>query len=137
MAYLIGVDLGTSGTKTALFDEGGRRVASRTIEYPLSQPRNGWAEQDPRDWWRAACETIRSVIAESGVDAGEIKGVGLSGQMHGLVMLDAAGEVLRPAILWCDGRTGAECRDITEKVGAHGFHGGEDTLGPQERAGNL
>ncbi len=110
MAYLIGVDLGTSGTKTALFDEGGRRVASRTIEYPLSQPRNGWAEQDPRDWWRAACETIRSVIAESGVDAGEIKGVGLSGQMHGLVMLDAAGEVLRPAILWCDGRTGAECR---------------------------
>ena len=104
MAYLIGVDLGTSGTKTALFDEGGRRVASRTIEYPLSQPRNGWAEQDPRDWWRAACETIRSVIAESGVDAGEIKGVGLSGQMHGLVMLDAAGEVLRPAILWCDGR---------------------------------
>lgn len=118
MAYLIGVDLGTSGTKTALFDEGGRRVASRTIEYPLSQPRNGWAEQDPRDWWRAACETIRSVIAESGVDAGEIKGVGLSGQMHGLVMLDAAGEVLRPAILWCDGRTGAECREITEKVGA-------------------
>lgn len=117
MAYLIGVDLGTSGTKTALFDERGRRIASRTVEYPLSQPKNGWAEQEPEHWWKAACETIRAVIAESGVDAGAIKGVGLSGQMHGLVMLDAAGRVLRPAILWCDGRTGEECREITERVG--------------------
>lgn len=117
MAYLIGVDLGTSGTKTALFDERGRRIASRTVEYPLSQPKNGWAEQEPEHWWKAACETIRAVIAESGVDAGAIKGVGLSGQMHGLVMLDAAGQVLRPAILWCDGRTGEECREITERVG--------------------
>lgn len=91
MAYLIGVDLGTSGTKTALFDERGRRIASRTVEYPLSQPKNGLAEQEPEHWWKAACETIRAVIAESGVDAGAIKGVGLSGQMHGLVMLDAAG----------------------------------------------
>lgn len=117
MAYLIGVDLGTSGTKTALFDERGRRIASRTVEYPLSQPKNGWAEQEPEHWWKAASETIRAVIAESGVDAGAIKGVGLSGQMHGLVMLDAAGQVLRPAILWCDGRTGEECREITERVG--------------------
>lgn len=117
MAYLIGVDLGTSGTKTALFDERGRRIASRTVEYPLSQPKNGWAEQEPEHWWKAACETIRAVIAESGVDADAIKGVGLSGQMHGLVMLDAAGQVLRPAILWCDGRTGEECREITERVG--------------------
>lgn len=117
MAYLMGVDLGTSGTKTALFDERGRRIASRTVEYQLSQPKNGWAEQEPEHWWKAACETIRAVIAESGVDAGAIKGVGLSGQMHGLVMLDAAGQVLRPAILWCDGRTGEECREITERVG--------------------
>jgi xylulokinase len=117
MAYLMGVDLGTSGTKTALFDEQGRCVASCTVGYPLSQPKNGWAEQRPEDWWEAAKETIVAVLAKSGVTADEIKGVGLSGQMHGLVMLDAEGKVLRPAILWCDGRTGAECEEITQRVG--------------------
>ncbi len=117
MKYLIGIDLGTSGTKTVLFDTNGRAVASKTVEYPLSQPQNGWAEQDPEDWWRAACAGLQSVLTESGVSAAEISGVGLSGQMHGLVLLDGAGAVLRPAILWCDGRTGEECREITETIG--------------------
>ena len=117
MAYLIGVDLGTSGTKTALFDQEGRTIASCTRTYPLSQPQNGWAEQEPEEWWQAARETIRGVLEQSGVSPEEVKGVGLSGQMHGLVMLDGEGRVLRPSILWCDGRTGRECGEITERVG--------------------
>lgn len=117
MEYLIGIDLGTSGTKTVLFDTEGRAVASKTVEYPMSQPKNGWAEQEPRDWWRAVCETARFVLTQSGTDAKSVRGVGISGQMHGLVLLDKDGEVLRPAILWCDGRTGEECREITETVG--------------------
>ncbi|MDR2903289.1 MAG: xylulokinase [Clostridiales bacterium] len=118
MAYLIGIDLGTSGTKTALFNETGAVVASKTIEYPMAQPQNGWAEQDPADWKNAALESMRAVIAESGADAAEIKGIGISGQMHGLVMLDGGNNVIRPAILWCDQRTARECKEITDKVGA-------------------
>lgn len=118
MKYLIGVDLGTSGTKTVLFDQAGTVISSATAEYPLYQPENGWAEQAPEDWWDAAVTTIGSVVRESGIDAKEIAGVGLSGQMHGLVMLDEAGAVLRKAILWCDGRTGEECAEITRRVGA-------------------
>ncbi len=117
MDYLLGIDVGTSGTKTALFDPSGGVMASQTVEYPLSQPQNGWAEQDPRDWWWAAVQGIRAVLAQSGADPEEIRGIGLSGQMHSLVMLDEAGEVLRPAILWCDGRTGQECQDIYDAVG--------------------
>ncbi|MDD6032479.1 MAG: xylulokinase, partial [Oscillospiraceae bacterium] len=118
MAYYIGVDLGTSGTKTVLFDREGRVVASATEEYPLYQPRNGYAEQNPEDWWHAAYTTMASVMEKSGVCREEVKGVGLSGQMHGLVMLDETGSVIRPAIIWCDQRTAAECAEITERVGA-------------------
>lgn len=118
MAYLIGVDLGTSGTKTVLFAEDGTVAASCTIEYPLYQPQNGWAEQDPLDWWNAVCGTTKAVIAKAGISASEIKGVGLSGQMHGLVMLDKSGNVLRKSIIWCDQRTAKECEEITQKVGA-------------------
>lgn len=118
MAYLIGVDLGTSGTKTVLFAEDGSVVASCTIEYPLYQLQNGWAEQDPLDWWNAVCGTTKAVIAKAGISASEIKGVGLSGQMHGLVMLDKSGNVLRKSIIWCDQRTAKECDEITQKVGA-------------------
>lgn len=118
MAYLIGVDLGTSGTKTVLFAEDGTVAASCTIEYPLYQPQNGWAEQNPLDWWNAVCGTTKAVIAKAGISASEIKGVGLSGQMHGLVMLDKSGNVLRKSIIWCDQRTAKECEEITQKVGA-------------------
>jgi xylulokinase len=118
MAYLIGVDLGTSGTKTVLFDENGTVIASKTIEYPLYTPHNGWAEQDPNDWWHAACGGMKSVMEQSGIKAHDVKGIGISGQMHGLVMLDKAGNVLRKSIIWCDQRTAKECVEITEKVGA-------------------
>ncbi len=115
--YLIGIDLGTSGTKTVLFDQNGAAIASAAVEYPLYQPKNGWAEQEPSDWWQAAAATVRRVIDESGVAPEAIKGVGLSGQMHGLVMLDEAGEPLRRSIIWCDGRTSQECEEITALVG--------------------
>ena len=90
MTYLLGVDLGTSGTKTVLFDAEGREVSSQSVEYPLYQPQNGWAEQDPRDWWNAAVSTIRGVLEKSGVNPGDVKGLGISGQMHGLVLLDVS-----------------------------------------------
>jgi len=117
MATLLGIDIGTSGTKTVLFDLEGNTIASSTFEYPLSQPKNGWAEQEPIDWWNAVCRGILDVINKSGISAAEIKGIGLSGQMHGLVMLDKNDKVLRPSIIWCDQRTSAECIEITKKVG--------------------
>ena len=117
MNYLLGIDIGTSGTKTVLFNEAGHGVASYTGEYPMAQPKNGWAEQDPADWWKAVVDGIRAVLAKSGIDAGEIRGIGLSGQMHSLVLLDEKGEVLRPSILWCDQRTAVECEEIHALMG--------------------
>ncbi len=118
MQYLLGIDLGTSGTKTVLFRQDGEIIASASAEYPLYQPHNGWAEQSPEDWWDAAQKTIRTVLGQSGVAPDAIVGLGISGQMHGLVMLDARGEVLRRSIIWADQRTGAECEEITRRVGA-------------------
>ena len=117
MAYLLGIDIGTSGTKTVLFQQDGKPVASHISDYLMDQPFNGWAEQNPDDWWQAVVAGIRGVLQQSGVTADLIRGIGLSGQMHGAVVLDEKGEVLRPAILWCDQRTGEECRIMTETVG--------------------
>lgn len=117
MKALLGIDIGTSGTKTVLFDQAGTALASKTIEYPMAQPQNGWAEQDPADWWNATAEGIRSVLLQSGIPASDVAGIGLSGQMHGLVMLDTQGNVLRPSIIWCDQRTGKECEQMNRVVG--------------------
>ena len=117
-AHLLGLDVGTSGAKALLVAEDGAVVASATIEYPLDTPRPLWAEQNPADWWAASAGAIRRVIEGSGVAAGDVAAVGLTGQMHGLVLLDAAGDVLRPCILWNDQRTGTECDEITRAVGA-------------------
>ena len=117
MAYLLGIDIGTSGTKTVLFDELGNTVASDLGEYPLYQPNTGWAEQEPEDWWRAVCSTVNNVILKSGVSPSDIKGVGLSGQMHGAVLLDKDNRVIRKAIIWCDQRTSKECDEITALIG--------------------
>lgn len=117
MKYVLGIDLGTSGTKTVLFDQEGHGICSCTVEYPMYQPHNGWAEQDPQDWWHAAVETIQTVLKKSGVDPKDVVSLGISGQMHGLVMLDEKGQVLRRSIIWCDQRTQAECDEIHEKVG--------------------
>ena len=118
MEYLLGIDIGTSGTKTVLFDLSGVPVADALIEYPMYQPHNGWAEQDPADWWNAVSGTIRLVLDKSGADPSAIRGIGLSGQMHGLVMLDEKDAVIRNSIIWCDQRTAAECEEITNRVGA-------------------
>jgi len=118
MEYLLGIDLGTSGTKTVLFDREGNAVASAAKEYPMYQPKNGWAEQDADDWWHAARDTVASVLESSGVDARDIKGLGISGQMHGLVLMDEKGNSLCRSLIWCDGRTQAECDEITRAVGA-------------------
>ncbi len=117
MSFLLGIDIGTSGTKTVLFDEMGNTIASSVGEYPLYQPNIGWAEQDPEDWWMATCTTIKEVIYKSGIDVSEIKGVGLSGQMHGAVLLDKDYKVLRKSIIWCDQRSSAECDQITSIIG--------------------
>lgn len=116
MKYLLGIDLGTTGTKSVLFDERGSVIRSKTVDYPIHQPFNGWAEQSPRDWWNAAVTGIREVI--SGISASDISGIGLSGQMHGLVLLDENGVVLRESIIWCDQRTAAECDELNSLVGA-------------------
>ncbi|MCC2668717.1 MAG: xylulokinase [Armatimonadetes bacterium] len=115
---LLGIDIGTSGTKTLLIDDAGVALASAVHEYPLSTPRPGWAEQDPRHWWEATQITIRAVLQKAGVSGDTITGIGLSGQMHGSVFLDDRNEVIRPALLWCDQRTVDQCAWITETVGA-------------------
>ena len=105
MKYLLGIDLGTSGTKTVLFDQNGKGICSALVEYPMYQPQNGWAEQDPKDWYNAAVSTIHTVLEKSGVNKDDVVSMGISGQMHGLVMLDENDEVIRPSIIWCDQRT--------------------------------
>jgi xylulokinase len=118
MPYFLGVDTGTSGTKAVIIDETGKVVAVDTVEYSLSTPRPQWAEQHPdSDWWRAAQAVIPSVLKKAGIQGADIGGIGLTGQMHGSVFLDSQGHVLRPALLWCDSRTGAECAEITEAIG--------------------
>ena len=117
MAYIIGIDIGTSGTKTVLFDETGKVIASNTIEYPMYQPQNGYAEQNPADWANAAINTIKAVMQISGVNKEDVKGIGLSGQMHGLVMLDKQNEVIRRSIIWCDQRTAHEVDQMNEILG--------------------
>ena len=117
MKYLIGIDVGTTGTKTILIDENGNLIASSLVEYPLYTPKPKWAEQDPEDWWRGTVESIKSVMDQSKVKPEDVSGLGLSGQMHGLVLIDKDHKVLRPAILWCDVRTTEQCNYITEKVG--------------------
>jgi xylulokinase len=108
--YLLGMDVGTGGTRAVLVDEQGRVVASAASEHaPFRSPQPGWAEQDPEDWWRAAQAAIREVLVTSSVKASDIAGIGLTGQMHGAVMLDADGKVLRPSLIWCDQRTGPQC----------------------------
>lgn len=112
MKYLLGIDVGTSATKTVLFDEQGTVIASASRAYPLLQPQNGWAEQNPQDWRDAVLATIGEVTKKSRAQKEDILGIGISGQMHGLVMLDEKGEVIRPAIIWCDQRTGDEVEDM-------------------------
>jgi len=115
MSLLLGIDIGTSGTKVIAIDEKGALVATASRQYALSTPKPLWAEQNPLDWWDATSACCREIVQQVGAE--NISGIGLSGQMHGLVMLDENGANLRPAILWCDGRTQQQCDYITQTVG--------------------
>ncbi len=117
MRYLLGLDIGTSGTKTALFDENGNTIETATYGYELYQPKVCWAEQKPEEWWEACVKGISDVIKSSKVNSSDIKGIGLSGQMHGLVLLDKDHEVIRDSIIWCDQRTEKQCEYMTEVIG--------------------
>ncbi|MBI2431935.1 MAG: xylulokinase [Candidatus Hydrogenedentes bacterium] len=115
MGIVLGLDVGTSGTKAIAINEHGDLLASALVEYPLHSPRPNWAEQDPADWVRASYEALAALASK--IDTSAVKGLGLTGQMHGSVFLDARNRVLRPALLWCDQRTAAQCEAITQKVG--------------------
>ena len=116
MTLFLGLDIGTSGAKAIICDGDGTIVASALAEYPISSPHPLWSEQHPADWWQGAQDAIRTVA--QAVDATRIRGIGLTGQMHGAVFLDDAHHVIRPALLWNDQRTAAECDQITQTVGA-------------------
>jgi len=115
MSLLLGIDIGTSGSKAVLVAPDGSVRAEATGEYPMAVPRPGWAEQEPEDWWQSTVASIRQVLMHAGGDS--ITGIGLTGQMHGLVLLDEAGKVLRPCIMWNDQRTAAQCAEIEQKIG--------------------
>ena len=107
--YFLGIDISTTSAKALIIDSAGCVVASASTPLSLSTPQPLWSEQDPHEWWLAVIHSIRTVLAEAKVSAVEIKSIGLTGQMHGLVMLDQRGQVLRPAILWNDERTSQQC----------------------------
>lgn len=118
MKYLLGIDVGTGGTRAVLTRRNGEIVSSATCEHvPFASPQIGWAEQEPEDWYRAGGSAVRQAIAAAGIDASEISAVGLAGQMHGAVLLDENNQVLRPSLIWCDQRTQAQCDWLNEKLG--------------------
>jgi xylulokinase len=117
MAILLGIDISTTGAKALLVAEDGRVVGSATTPLTLSTPKPLWSEQNPYEWWDGVVASIRRVLAETGVNPGAIAAIGLTGQMHGLTLLDEHGEVLRPAILWNDQRTGPQCDEIRRRLG--------------------
>lgn len=116
-AYFLGIDLSTTGAKALVIDGAGAVVSSATTALTLSSPRPLWSEQDPHEWWRATAASIRDALARSGIGGESIGAIGLTGQMHGLVLVDGAGEPLRPAILWNDQRTATECDEIRAVIG--------------------
>jgi xylulokinase len=116
LSFLLGLDVGTTGLKALLIDRTGRVIAETLSEYPMSSPQPLWAEQNPEDWWQAAVKSIRQVLGKS--SHRRVAAIGLTGQMHGLVLLDDKGKVLRPCIMWNDQRSAPQCATVTERVGA-------------------
>jgi xylulokinase len=117
MTAFLGIDIGTSGTKTLAMDPQGKILADATVTYPCHVPKPLWSEQDPDDWWKATVKSVRMVIQKARLKPAGVKAIGLSGQMHGSVFLDKKDQVIRPAILWNDQRTSAECREMEDRVG--------------------
>lgn len=121
MKYLLGIDISTTGAKALLIDASGSIVGVKNTPIPLSTPKPLWSEQDPADWWNGILNSIQKLIAETEIDTREIAAIGLTGQMHGLTMLDRNGEVIRPAILWNDQRTAKQCQEIHTVIGKQKF----------------
>ena len=121
MAYFLGIDTSTTGSKALIIDEQGEVVAVASSPHTLQTPRPLWSEQNPREWWDAVTVSIRSALEQAGLRGEQIGAVGLTGQMHGLVLLDESGEVLRPAILWNDQRTQSQCDEIHARIGRQKF----------------
>src|SRR3954468_8751946 len=117
MSNLLGIDIGTSGTKTLICDDDGKVLATAMAEHPISSPKPGWSEQNPEDWWQATCRATRAVLKKAKVKPADIGGVGLSGQMHGSVFLGDGEKALRPALLGKDRRTAEQCQQIEYKAG--------------------
>lgn len=117
MSTYLGIDIGTTATKTLAIAEDGSILAEASASYPLSHPKPLWSEQDPDDWWKATVKTVRQVIRQAKLKPADVKAIGLSGQMHGSVFLDAEDQVIRPALLWNDQRTSAECDEIEKRAG--------------------
>jgi len=117
MAYFLGIDSSTTATKALLIGDDGSVIGVASSTYDYETPKPLWSEQQPMLWWTATVNSIRQVLADTGIDATAVSGIGLTGQMHGLVLLDAVGDVLRPAILWNDQRTGAECDEMRTLIG--------------------
>ncbi|MCJ7623862.1 MAG: xylulokinase, partial [Anaerolineaceae bacterium] len=117
MTFFMGIDISTTATKALLIDEAGQVAAVASSEYSYETPHLLWSEQDPGLWWVAAVQSIQKVLAAAGIGGEDVKGIGMTGQMHGLVLLDSSAEVLRPAILWNDQRTARQCDDIRTRLG--------------------
>jgi len=117
MAYLMGIDLGTSGVRAGIYNDSGVCLGIAAAQYPIDTPAPDRAEQDPAEWWRRTCDCIRGALERSGIGGGDIGGISLSGQMHGTVLLDRYGEPSSPAIIWADSRSGDECAELAEILG--------------------
>ena len=117
MGIYLGIDTGTSATKAIACNVDGTILARATSDYPISHPKPGWSEQNPEDWWKAAVSSTRKLLRHNSFHAKDVKGIGLSGQMHGSVFLDKDARILRPAILWNDQRTASQCQIIEQRAG--------------------
>ena len=117
MSHCIGIDVGTSGTKALVINPRGKILAEASANYPCHHPKPQWSEQDPEDWWQATIQVVRAVMKQARLKPTAVKAIGLSGQMHGSVFLDKKDQVIRPAILWNDQRTAAECDEIEQRAG--------------------
>jgi xylulokinase len=146
MKLFLGLDVSTTGAKALLIDEKGSVVSSATAPLTLSTPHPLWSEQDPHEWWIGIAKSIRQVLELANMPGSAVTAIGLTGQMHGLVLLDEQGEVLRPAILWNDQRTGAQCDEIRARLGrgpdpdywkrcSDWFYRPQNPLGATERTG--
>src|SRR5687767_2793434 len=117
MQAFLGIDVSTTASKAVLLDESGALLGVASNAHTVQSPQPLWSEQDPADWWKASASSIRQVLAATGTTGADVRAIGLTGQMHGLVLLDENRSVLRPAILWNDQRTGAQCDEIRRRLG--------------------